>query len=55
MSIQAPSAVQLRRMAAKFGLELTDAELAAFTTLTGGLTATYDRLDELPEPRLPVR
>lgn len=42
-------------MAAKFGLELTDAELAAFTTLAVGLTATYDRLDELPEPRLPVR
>ncbi|HLB79555.1 MAG TPA: amidase [Dongiaceae bacterium] len=55
MPIQAPSADQVRSIADGFGIELSEADAVSFAGLLRGLKASYDRLDELPEPRLPVK
>ncbi len=54
MPIQAPSADQVRTIAADFGIELTQADAQSFAGLIKGLKPSYDRVDEIPEPRLPV-
>ena len=55
MSVRSPSLEALRRAAAAYGLSLTDEELAGYRGLMAGVLASYNRLDELPEPALPVR
>ncbi|MBM3585190.1 MAG: amidase [Alphaproteobacteria bacterium] len=54
MPIQAPSADQVMNIAADFGIELTEADAQSFAGLLKGLKQSYDRVDEIPEPRLPV-
>src|ERR1700741_1558227 len=36
-------------------MTLTEADAASFCSLMGGSIASYARLDELPEPKLPVK
>jgi amidase len=55
MAIQAPSIEQVAEIAASFGIELSESDAASFAGLLKGLKASYDRLDMLPEPRLPVK
>ena len=55
MPVQPPSDSVLHEMAASFGFELSDEELADYRHLIGGLLASYDRLDQLAEPKLPVK
>ncbi len=55
MSIQAPNVEQVRDIAAEFGIDLTPEDAASFTGLLKGMKPSYDRLDELIEPRLPVK
>jgi amidase len=50
-----PSVDALKRIAVRFGLELTDDDLDTFATFAGSLKASYDRVEELAEERLPVR
>ena len=42
-------------LADNFGMDLTLDDAHSFTRLMAGLKASYDRLDELVEPRLPVK
>ena len=55
MPVRTPSIEALRRAGQVYGLELTDAELETYRGLMAGVLASYNRLDELPEPALPVR
>jgi amidase len=55
MPIQAPNIDQVTEIAASFGIELSEADAASFAGLLKGLKASYDRLDQLVEPRLPVK
>jgi amidase len=55
MPIQAPNVDQILMLADNFGMDLTLDDAHSFTRLMGGFKASYDRLDELVEPRLPVK
>jgi amidase len=55
MPIQAPNVDQILMLADNFGMDLTLDDAHSFTQLMAGLKASYDRLDELVEPRLPVK
>jgi amidase len=46
---------QLRRIAADYGLHLSDADLEAFRRLMAASLESYRRLDQLVPPALPVR
>jgi len=54
MVIQAPKPEQLAEIAHGFGLRLSDDEARSFAGLIGGSVPSYNRLDELAEPSLPV-
>ena len=54
MVIQAPKPEQLLDIALDFGLKLSDEEARSFAGLIGGSVPSYNRLDELAEPSLPV-
>jgi amidase len=54
MVIQAPKPEQLAEIAHGFGLKLSDDEVRSFAGLIGGSVPSYNRLDELAEPSLPV-
>ena len=55
MPVRKPSIEDLRKAATAFHLTLTPDDLASFRGLTDGVIASYRRLDELSEPRPPVR
>lgn len=55
MPIEAPKPERIREIARSFGMELDESEADAFAGLMGGLKASYDALDRLPEPALPVK
>src|SRR5579871_3244693 len=54
MPVRLPSADQLLEIAQSFGMNLTLEEAASFRGLMAGSIASYNRLDQLPEPKLPV-
>src|SRR6185312_16095841 len=51
MPIQAPSADNVREIAASFGIALSEADAASFAGLLKGVAASYDRLDAMVEPK----
>ncbi len=52
MPVQRPSTEQLKQIGDDFGFALSDAELESFTLLLSDSFASYDRIDELDEPKL---
>lgn len=50
-----PTVGQLIELANHFGMTLTDDDAASFRGLMSGAIASYARLDELAEPKLPVK
>jgi amidase len=54
MPIEAPNVKQILEIADGFGLDLTSEDAQSFVGLMAGLKASYDRLDALVEPKLPV-
>jgi amidase len=55
MTVRLPSVEQLNEISRSFGLALSDDDLLSFRELMRGPLASCDRLDELIEPKLPVR
>jgi amidase len=55
MPVRPPTEDQLLEIAASFGMSLTREEAASFRGLMAGSIASYNRLDLLPEPKLPVK
>jgi amidase len=55
MSVRLPTVEQLLEIAGSFGMKLTSEDAASFRGLMTGSIAAYNRLDELPEPKLPVK
>jgi len=53
--VQPPTANELVRIAAQFGLDLEGAELEQLSALAAGMIAGYRRLDELDAPPRPVK
>ncbi len=54
-SVRTPNVDEILEIADDFGLRLTVEDARSFQGLMGGSIASYDRLDELPEPKLPVK
>jgi amidase len=54
MAVRLPSVDQLLEIAGSFGMTLTREDAASFRGLMAGSIASYERLDQLPEPKLPV-
>lgn len=50
-----PSVAQVLELGREFGMTLTEADAASFRGLMAGSMASYARLDELAEPKLPVK
>ncbi len=50
-----PTVSQILELAKTFGMTLTEADAALFCSLMAGSIASYARLDELAEPKLPVK
>jgi amidase len=50
-----PTVAQVLEIAKSFGMTLTEEDAASFRGLMAGSIASYARLDELVEPKLPVR
>jgi amidase len=55
MPVLPPSVNQLQEIAAFYGMHLTSEDAASFQGLMVGSIASYNRLDQLPEPKLPVK
>ena len=55
MTIQAPSPEQILDIAIDFGLDLSQEDARSFAGLIAGSVPSYNRLDELAEPSLPVK
>jgi len=55
MIVKPPTAEELEHIALAFGLDLTPEDIASFQGLMAGPLASYQRLHELVEPRLPVK
>ena len=55
MPVRPPTVRQLQEIAGSFGMTLTSEDAASFRGLMLGSIASYDRLDELSEPKLPVK
>lgn len=55
MPVRPPTVKQLLEIAGSFGMTLTSEDAASFRGLMAGSIASYDRLDELTEPKLPVK
>src|SRR5215467_16159729 len=50
-----PTVAEVLDLARGFGMSLSEADAASFRGLMAGSMASYARLDELAEPRLPVK
>jgi amidase len=55
MPVRVPTVDQLLEIAASFGMTLTPEDAASFRGLMAGSISSYNRLDQLPEPKLPVQ
>ena len=55
MPVRLPSPEQLQEIAASFGMKLDVKDAESFRGLMVGSIASYNRLDQLPEPKLPVK
>ena len=55
MSIEAPNSQQILDIADSFGMNLTLEDAQSFVSLMAGLKQSYDRVDAMVEPRLPVK
>ncbi len=55
MTVKRPTLSQMRDMANRFGMSLTDAELAEFSEIMEPYIQAYDRLDSTPDNLPPVR
>lgn len=55
MPVRLPSVDQVLEIARSFGMTLTSEDAASFRGLMAGSVASYNRLDQLPEPKLPVK
>jgi amidase len=55
MPVRVPTVDQLLEIAASFGMTLTPEDAASFRELMAGSISSYNRLDQLPEPKLPVQ
>src|SRR5262249_41348842 len=55
MAIRPPTTDQLLDIAKQFGMELWQADAASFRGLMLGSIASYERLDQITEPKLPVK
>ncbi len=49
-----PTIEQLRSIAHMYGLHMSDADLESFRGLMSATFESYRRIDQLPEPALPV-
>ncbi|HLJ65422.1 MAG TPA: amidase family protein, partial [Stellaceae bacterium] len=54
MPVRLPTTSQVLDIARTFGLNLTQEDAASFRGLMAGSIASYDRLDAMVEPKLPV-
>ncbi len=54
MPVRVPTAEQLLEIAGSFGMHLTSEDAASYYRLMSASIASYNRLDQLPEPKLPV-
>src|SRR5947208_6827346 len=50
-----PTIAQLREIGEVYNMHMTDEDLASFAGLMGAALASYERINQLPEPALPVR
>src|SRR5690349_16856250 len=50
-----PTVREVLELARRFGMRLTEDDAASFRGLMEGAIASYARLDELAEPKLPVK
>lgn len=55
MPARKPPIEELRKIAQQYHLTLTDEDLVSFQGLMAGVLASCQRLDQLPEPTLPVK
>lgn len=55
MPVRLPTTEQLMEIAASFGMRLDPQEASSFRGLMAGSIVSYNRLDQLPEPKLPVK
>lgn len=55
MIVKTPTLEEIDTLAQHFGLDCSEADLASFQGLMAGTLASYQRLQELPEPSLPVK
>jgi amidase len=55
MPVKTPTLEELGRVASRFGLSVTQDDLRSYQGLMGGMLASYNRLDQLPEPTLAVK
>ncbi len=55
MSVKVPTLDQLKRIAERYGMQLSDARLSEFRELMGPVLASYSQLDALPEPHATVK
>src|SRR5919198_1531502 len=55
MPVKTPTLDELGRIASRFGLSVTQDDLRSYQCLMGGVLASYNRLDQLPEPTLAVK
>ena len=55
MSVESPSLETLREIADRYGLEVSDDDLRFYGEGMRGVLDSYERLDELDEPKLPVK
>ena len=55
MPVRPPTVEQILEIAGSFGMKLSSRDAESFRGLMAGSIASYDRLDELPEPKLPVK
>lgn len=54
MAIEAATPEQVFEITDSFGIDLSAEDAQSFAGLMNGIKASYDRLDELVEPMLPV-
>ena len=54
-TVRTPTIDEVLDIAASFGLDITDADAASYQGLMAGTIASYHRLDDLVEPKLPVK
>ncbi len=55
MIVKTPTVDEIAMIASHFGLDLSEDDLDSFQGLMAGTLASYQRLQQLPEPTLPVK